>query len=189
MQQNLSMVDLIRKRRSIRSFKKDPVPPEMVGVLIESLLRAPSSRNINPWEFIVVDDHQLLQQLSTAKEHGSAFLKGAPLGIVVCADCRKTDVWVEDCSIASILLQMTAESLGLGSCWIQIRLRSHDRSKTSEEFIREVLALPDYLKVESIISIGFPNEKRAPLAADSLQHDKVMHNGYASSYISSWSSK
>lgn len=172
------MLDLIRKRRSIRSYTDAPVDRETINLLIEVLLRAPSSRGLNPWEFIVVDDREVLTQLSTAKQHGSAFLKGAAVGIVVCADSTKTDVWVEDCSIAAILTQMAAQSLGLGSCWIQIRKRRRDADTTSEEFIQNLLGLPEHIKVECIISIGHPGEKRRALSANKLQYDKVRHNGY-----------
>ncbi len=172
------MIELVRKRRSIRSFTAEPVARQSLDLLVETLLRAPSSRNINPWEFVVVDDRDLLKRLSSAKAHGSTFLKGAPLGIVVCADSTKSDVWVEDCSIASILVQMMAESLGLGSCWIQIRQRPHDAATTAEGYIRGLLGLPEHIKVESIIAIGHPNERRTPLGADELQYDKVRHNGY-----------
>ena len=173
------MIELVRKRRSIRSYTKKPVDRQALDLLVETLLRAPSSRNINPWEFIVVDDRGLLQQLSTAKTHGSAFLKGAPLGIVVCADSTKSDVWVEDCAIAAILVQMTAESLGLGSCWIQIRQRPHDGDTTAEAYIQELLGLPEQIRVESIISIGHPHERRQPLGADALQYGKVRHNRFS----------
>ena len=172
------MIELIRNRRSIRSYTKDPVDRQTVALLVESLLRAPSSRNINPWEFVIVDDRKLLERLAKAKAHGSAFLKGAPLGIVICADETKSDVWVEDCSIAAILVQMTAQSLGLGSCWVQIRKRQHDPETTSERFIQELLGLPERIRVEAVIGIGHPAEKRAPLGADRLQYDKVKLNGY-----------
>lgn len=173
------MLELIRNRRSIRSYTGEPIDPALVAQLVEVLLRAPSSRNINPWEFVVVDDRERLAALSLAKQHGSSFLKGAAVGIVVCADGTKSDVWVEDCSIASILVQMAAQSLGLGSCWIQIRKRQHDTSVSSEEYIRAQLGLPEHLMVESIIAIGHPAEKRTPLPAESLEFGKVRHNGYA----------
>lgn len=173
------MINLVRKRRSIRSYTGEPVSVESLELLVETLLRVPSSRNIDPWEFIVIDDPWLLQQLSRAKQHGSEFLKGAPLGIVVCADSTKSDVWVEDCAIASILVQMTAESLGLGSCWIQIRQRPHDGQSTAEAYIQKLLGLPEHIKVESMIGIGHPAEKRAPLRAEELQYDKVRRNSYA----------
>jgi nitroreductase len=173
------MIELLRKRRSIRKFTQVKIDPATVELLIEALLRSPSSRGINPWEFIVVDDHELLSKLSMAKQHGSDFLKNAPLGIVVCADSTKSDVWIEDCSIASIIVQMTALSLGLGSCWIQIRNRMHDSDKSAEEYIRELLGLPEHLMVESIIGLGHPDEVKRPLPAEKLQYDKVKRNHYS----------
>jgi nitroreductase len=172
------MIELLRKRRSIRRYTDEPLDRTTVDLLIEALLRAPSSRNINPWEFVVVDDRDLLARLSRAKEHGSDFLKQARLGIVVCADARKSDVWVEDCSIASILVQMTAQSLGLGSCWIQIRKRSHDTETTAEEYIHTTLGLPEHIRILSMISIGHPGERREPLPENELEYRKVRHNRY-----------
>lgn len=176
------MIELLRKRRSIRVYTGEPVERQTVDLLVEALLRAPSSRSINPWEFIVVDDRETLTMLSSAKQHGSKFLKDAAMGIVVCADSTKSDVWVEDCSIASILVQMTAFSLGLGSCWIQIRNRQHDRNATSEQYIQGLLGLPEHIKVESIISIGYPAETKRPLPAGRLEYGKVRHNRYSSEW-------
>jgi len=96
-------MDLIANRRSIRRFSGDKVEAQKVELLKEAALRAPSSRGVNPWEFIFITDRNLLAKLSAAKPHGSTFLKDAPLGIVVCADPEKSDVWVEDASIATIL--------------------------------------------------------------------------------------
>jgi nitroreductase len=170
------MIDLLRKRRSIRKYTQEPVSPEAMEALRETALRAPSSRGINPWEFIFVDDPALLKQLAGAKQHGSQFVGGAPLAIVVCADSAKSDVWVEDCSIAAILLQFTALSLGLGSCWAQIRNRGHDANRSAEEYLRQLLGLPEQVKVECIIGIGHPAERKLPLAADKLQREKIKKN-------------
>ncbi len=172
------MLDLLRKRRSIRSFTDQPLEPHTVKLLVEALLRAPSSRNRNPWQFVLVDDRALLEQLATAKQHGSEFLRGAALAVVICADESRSDVWVEDCSIAAILLQMTAQSLGLGSCWAQIRKRQHDQQATAEQFVQQVLGLPEQMRVVSIIGIGHPGEKRHPLTADKLEYPKVSYNRY-----------
>lgn len=172
------MIELLRKRRSIRKYKDKTVDPAQLQLLIETLLRSPSSRNINPWEFVLVNDRQLLAQLATAKQHGSAFLEGAALAIVICADSTKSDVWIEDCSIAAILAQMTALALGLGSCWIQIRNRFQRDGTSSEIFVQQLLGLPEHIKVECIISIGTPDENRRGLAAGMLQYSKVRLNGY-----------
>jgi nitroreductase len=176
------VIELIRQRRSIRAYTQESIAPETMELLIEALLRAPSSRNITPWEFVVVDDRELLSKLSASKEHGSAFLKGAAAGIVICADSSKSDVWVEDCSIAAILLQLTAQSLGLGSCWIQIRKRAHDESKGAEAYIGEQLGLPPHIVVECIVAFGHPRELRQPLPKEKLQYSKVKLNSYQQAY-------
>jgi len=78
------MIEILRTRRSIRKYEKKPVDEELVAVLKEALLRCPSSRGINPWTFVFVDEAGLIDKLSRSKEYGSEFLKGAPLAIVVC---------------------------------------------------------------------------------------------------------
>ena len=173
------MIDLLRKRRSIRKFSDDIVSQESVRTLIEAALRSPSSRGINAWEFIVVDDPVLITELSKVKPSGSAFLKNAPLAIVVGADSTKSDVWVEDSAIAAIIIQLVASSLGLGSCWIQIRKRQHDAEKTAESYIRELLGLPGHVVVSSILAIGYPAEEKPSVPEQNLQHDKVRFNTWS----------
>lgn len=173
-----TMIELLRKRRSIRKFTRERVDPQAVELLIEALLRAPSSRGNNPWEFVVVEDREILASLSRSKEHGSEFLQNASLAIVVCADSSKSDVWIEDCAIASIIAQMTALSLGLGSCWVQIRNRRHDDGRSAEEYVRELLGVPDHFKVGSIIGIGHPGETKMPIPAKDLHYEKVKRNRY-----------
>lgn len=172
------MIELLRKRRSIRKFSTEKLTPEAVETLVEAALRAPSSRGINPWEFVLVDDPALLKRLSEAKQHGSGFLAGAPFAVVVCADSEKSDVWVEDCSIAAIVIQLTAVSLGLGSCWAQIRNRRHDKERSAEEYLQQLLGLPEQVKVECVIGIGYPAERKRPVSATNLQRGKLRHNGW-----------
>ncbi len=176
------VMSVIKKRRSIRKFLDTPIEPEKIDLLIEAALRAPSSRGINPWEFVVITDRALLAKLAQSKQHGSAFLKNAPLGIVVCADSEKCDVWVEDASIASIFIHLAAESLRLGSCWIQIRERMHDRKKSARDYIVETLNLPARLQVESIIAIGYSDEKLPPHKKEELLFEKVHRNIYGRPY-------
>jgi len=167
------MIELLRHRRSIRKFLDQPIEAEKVALLKEALLRSPSSRNYDPWAFVFVTDRDMLAELANCKPHGAAFLAGAPLGIVVCADSTVSDVWVEDCSIASILAQMTAQSVGLGSCWIQVRKRQHDEQTTAGQYIQERLGIPEHVKVESIVAVGYPAEQREPVPVESLKTSKV----------------
>ncbi|OGP62963.1 MAG: hypothetical protein A2170_03795 [Deltaproteobacteria bacterium RBG_13_53_10] len=172
------ILPLIQKRRSIRKYQKKSVESDKIHALVEAALRSPSSMGNNPWEFVVVDDAGLLDKLSKARPQGSAWIKNAPLGIVVCADPERSTVWVEDASIAGTYIQLAAESLGLGSCWIQVRERMHDQTKTAEAYIAEVLNLPKKLKVEAMIGIGYPDEQKAPHPKDTLLYGKVHQNLY-----------
>jgi nitroreductase len=167
------MLDLLFERRSIRKYKTTPVEQEKVDKLIKAALLAPSSKGIRPWEFIVVEDKDNLNKLSMSKPHGSTFLCGAALGIVVIADTTKNDVYIEDTSIASVIIQLQAEAMGLGSCWIQIRNRMHDDKVTAEEYIREILAIPENYSVEAIISIGYPDESKRAYEESKLKYDKI----------------
>lgn len=175
-------LSLVQKRRSIRKFQDKLVEPEKVDVLIEAALRSPSSMGKRPWQFIVVRDRKLLQKLSAAKQFGSTFLKDAPLGIVVCADPGVSDVWVEDASIASILIHLAAASIGLGSCWIQIRERRHDDAKTSQAYIREALDIPETTAVEAIVAVGYPDEEPPPHEKETLLYDRVYLDSYGKAY-------
>ncbi|PKN65994.1 MAG: NAD(P)H-dependent dehydrogenase/reductase [Deltaproteobacteria bacterium HGW-Deltaproteobacteria-15] len=175
-------LELVRKRRSIRRYSDRPVEPEKLDTLIEAALRSPSSIARKPWEFILVRDPALLDQLSRAKQHGSSFLRYASAGIVVCADPMKSDVWVEDASIACIMILLAAESLGLGGCWVQMRERNHSDSKTAGAYVREVLSIPERLKVQAIMSIGYPADHKEPHPMEDLLFDRVNKDQYGTAY-------
>ncbi|WP_299579048.1 nitroreductase family protein [uncultured Sunxiuqinia sp.] len=172
------MIELLRSRRSIRKFTSEPVAPKKLEQLQEAVLRSPSSKNGNPWEFIFIDDPKLIQQLSQCKPHGAAFLEKAPLAVIVLADENKGDVWVEDCSIASILLQLTAQSLDLGSCWVQVRKRQHNQEQTAEQYIQHLFQLPENFRVLSIIAIGNPAQTRQGKPSEELEYHKIHHNQF-----------
>ena len=135
-------IDLLRSRRSIRRFTDQPVAPEQLDLLVEAAVRSFSSKGINPWEFVVVQDRTTIEALAAAKTHGSAFLRHAPLAIAVCADPAKSDVW-------------------LGSCWVQIRRREHDATTSAQDYVAGLLGLPPGMMVLAIIGIGHPVETKA----------------------------
>ncbi len=175
-------LDLIEKRRSIRRFTGAAVESAKIEALREAALRAPSSRGLNHWEFVFVTERGLLSKLSLAKAHGSAFLADAALGIVVCADPAKSDVWVEDAAIATTYIQLAAEALDLGSCWIQIRKRMHDESTSAGAYIADALGIPTHLAVEAMVALGYPAEKKAPHARETLLYVKAFLNRYGASF-------
>jgi len=174
-----NMLEILRKRRSIRHYAPQAIEPEVLDLLKEAVLRSPSSRGIDPWEFVFVTDKPLLEALSTAKPHGAHFLRDAALGVAVLGDEAKADTWIEDCAIASIILQLACESLNLGSCWVQIRLRPHDQERSAEERVRQILRIPSHLRVESIISIGYPAKSLAGHARETLKDHTIRTNTYS----------
>jgi len=176
-------IDLLRNRRSVRQFQDKPVEKEKIDLLVESMLRSPSSRGLNPWEFVVVTEPGILSDLAKAKPHGASFIKNAPLAIVVCADPAKCDVWVEDCSIAAIIVHLAATDLGLGSCWVQLRLREHAAGTTSEAYVKKLLGLSDNMVVESVIAIGYGREDKPGHGLSSLSYDKVNYNQYGQTAV------
>ena len=176
------MLELLHKRRSIRRFLPQPVEEEKIGQLIEAMLRAPSSRGRNPWEFVIVTETDQLQALGRAKQHGAEFLAGAPLAIVIAADPERSDVWIEVCAIAASFLQLTAVTLGLGSCWAQIRLRPHGDGRTAEAYVREVVGLPSRMAVDCIIGIGYPAETKHGHSRSNLPFKQVHFQRYGAGH-------
>lgn len=171
---------LIRNRRSVRSFLEKAVDEDKIEALKEAALRAPSSRSLNPWEFIFVNDPDKMDNLSRSKPHGSSFLKSAPLGIAVVADPEKCDVWVEDSSIAAIYLQLAAESLGLKSCWCQIRERQNQSGDPAQDFVKKILGIPKNHQVLCIIGIGYPAKVEPGHGDDYVknQMNKIHNNNF-----------
>ena len=168
-----SFASLIKQRRSTRKFTEEPLTPEQVEAILKAGLMAPSSKRSTPWQFIVVEDKEMLQKLAHCKNGGSAFLEGCSLAVVVCADVMASDVWVEDASVASIYMQLQAEDLGLGSCWCQIRNRVTEDERDSNDYVRFLLQIPYQLDVLSIIGFGHKDQVRKPFDESHLQWEKI----------------
>jgi nitroreductase len=162
----------------MRKFTEEELTQDQVVTLMKAALMSPTSKRSNGWQFIVVDDKELLKKLSFSKAQASQFVANASLAIVVAADPLASDVWIEDASIASIILQLQAEDMGLGSCWIQIRERFTASGVPSDEYVREVLDIPLQLQVLSIIAIGHKGMERKPFSEEHLQWEKIHLNKF-----------
>lgn len=172
------MIDLLRSRRSIRKYTEENIEQEKLGILKEAVLRSPSSKGINPWQFIFVDDKETLQKLKVSKPTGTSPLESAPLAVVFCADNDVNDAWVEDCSIAAIILQLTAHSIGLGSCWIHFHYRMHSETVTSEQYVRNLLGIPENYRILCAVTIGYPAREVKGRSFEELQFEKIKINKF-----------
>lgn len=170
------MLDLMYKRRSIRKYKKMLVEDEKINKIIEAALLAPSGRNIKPWEFAIVTNKEIIEKLALSKETGANFVEGAPLVIAVLVNEEISNTWVEDASITMTYIQLMAESLGLGSCWVQLRERNTKEGINSEEYVKKMVGIDKALRVEAIVSIGYADEIKNKRVKDDLDFGKIIWN-------------
>jgi len=174
-----SFQSLIIKRRSIRHFTSELIDEEHVKMILEAGLLAPTSKSSRAWQFIVVDEPSILERLSHCKERAAEPIGRAPLAIVVAIDPTATDPWIEDASIAASYMQLQAADLGLGSCWIEVRDRYAADGIPAEEYVQELLKMPDTMPVVCILAIGHPAEERKPQAVEKLKWEQVHINGWS----------
>jgi len=169
----MDVLEAIKGRRSMRAFKNQGVPAEIVEELIDAARWAPSAGNIQPWEFIIVRKPRIKRRLvETAL--GQMFIEEAPVVIVVCADEErssqgygvrgKTLYCIQDTAAAMQNIHLTAYSLGLGTCWV---------GAFREEETRKILKIPRGMRPVAIIPVGYPAE--APTARMRKSTSQIVH--------------
>lgn len=164
---------LVQKRRSHRKFTDQQIDGEAVKLILRAGLMAPTSKSTRAWHFIVVEDKTDIEKIADAKNLGSAFLKGAPLVVVLTASPDESDCWIEDCSIAAISMQYQAEDLGLGSCWAQMDKRGLSDGTTANEVLHGVLNIPEEQRVLCVLGFGYAADERKPQNDDKLKWENV----------------
>lgn len=173
------MQEILMKRRSIRRYTQERIPDEVLTQILNAGLLSPSSRGICPWEFIVVREKDCLAYLSGCREGGHAsMLQGADCAVVVVANPENADAWIEDCAIAMSNMHLTADSLGVGSCWIQGRMRNAEQNITTEAYVRKYLQFPDTFQLEAILSLGMPAAFPKPHDLKNLPLKKIHWEKY-----------
>lgn len=169
----MDLLTMLANRRSIRTYTGEAIPQEKLDKVLQAGLLSETSRNRKPWEFVVVQNKDTLDALSRCRAMGSGMLKNAACAILVLGDEEKADTWTEDCSIAMAHMHLMADSLGLGSCWIQGRLRYADEEKTTEAYVQELLGIPGNYKLEAILSLGMIDEHPAGYELPEVTGEKV----------------
>lgn len=150
------MLELIQRRRSIRSFIPQDLSDQQIRLLLSAAMAAPSGHNFQPWHFVVVRQED--NRFALAETHAYAgMIKQAPVVIAVCADGAMSLHWLQDACLAAgnILLQATA--MGLGATWVAVYPHTEH-----EIFVRGVLDVPDHIRVVCLIPVGYPAEDKPP---------------------------
>lgn len=168
-----SFSELIKTRRSTRKFTDRLLAPEQVELILKAALMSPSSKRTTPWQFVVVENKEMLKKLAACKPSAARFLEECAIAVVVMANVMESEAWIEDTSIASLMMQLQAEDLGLGSCWCQVRGRQTEDDTDSAQYVRNLLNIPYQLEILSIIGIGYKAEENKPFDESRLKWEKV----------------
>ena len=171
-----NLKELLMRRRSIRKYTDQVLTQDRLNMIMEAALVAPTSKNSRAWQFVVVDDKEMLAALATCKKFGAVALETATAAIVVTANTEQSEAWIEDTSIAATFMQLQAEYRGIGSCWVQIRERMYDDNITAGQYVKQLLSIPENIEVECIIALGYKNEQRKPYDAEKMMWEKVHKN-------------
>ncbi|MBN2852995.1 MAG: nitroreductase family protein [Clostridia bacterium] len=168
------MKELLKSRRSIRKYKDTKIDREVINHILQCGLLSPTSRNSKPWEIYLTEDKEKIEKLSRSKDSGSAFIKDAPLVVVLAADPDRSGVWIEDLSIMATIMHLEAHQLGIGSCWVQIRGRDHSPSLSAEDYIKEVMDIAENRKILCLISFGIPDEEKKSYTDEDILSDRII---------------
>lgn len=168
----MDLLDLMLKRRSVRKYTDEEIPKEKLNKILQAGLLAPTSRNLKPCNFLVIENKETLKKISESKAFGASFVKDANKAIAVIANSKVSDTWIEDSSIALAFMHLMAAEQDVGSCWIQIHLRDKD-GKDSEKLVCETLEIDDSHRVVGIMAIGIPKSIPEPRTLEDLDQNKV----------------
>lgn len=159
--------ELMSKRRSVRKYDGRRVPEEVIGRLVERTLGAPSSRNTRSTRLLVVEQREVLARMADMRDYGAAFVKDAPLAIIVLGDTSKSDLWLENAAISATVLHLACVDEGLCSCWVQIngrpRRKDAPEGESAADYLRTLLPIPDGCKPLCMIAAGYSDFTPAPL--------------------------
>lgn len=170
----MDVFQAIKGRRSIRSYRSDPVPDDILDKVLDAARWAPSAGNCQPWEFIVITDHEIKRNLRDAAL-GQSFVEEAPVVIVACAnEMRSARVYGDrgrrfyclvDAAAAVQNMLLAAHALGLGTCWV---------GAFDDAMVVKILGLPSGVRPVAIVPLGYPDE--APRGPSRMRLNDLVHS-------------
>ncbi len=167
----MDVLEAIHTRRSIRKYDDRPIPAVAAEQLLAAAMTAPSARNGQPWQFVVIDDRALLDACAKICPN-AAMIRRAPMAVLVCGDLDlegSEGYWMIDCSAAVENMLLAAHGIGLGACWCGVYPRPQRM-----DGLRELFSLPERVIAHSLVVIGYPAEASA--RKDRYREDRVHRN-------------
>lgn len=151
----MDVIEAILTRRSIRQFKPDPVTEDQIKLLLEAAMSAPSAGNQQPWQFLIITERGILDEIPKFHPH-ARMLASAPIAILVCAETghlKYEEYWVEDCSAATQNILLAAHGLGLGAVWVGLYPKPERM-----DAVRGLITLPEHVLPVALVPVGHPGE-------------------------------
>ena len=168
------MINAIYNRRSIRKYKQQPVEKEKIQELLRMAMYAPTGRNTQLWEFVVVDDRQLMAKFQAAHPY-SSMLSQAPMMLLVCANLERNSIpnyYMGDCGAAAQTILLGAYDMGLGTCWMGIA-----PSQERIDAVKEIFNMPENIVPFCAIAVGYPDEEKE--MPERFDESKIHYNKWS----------
>lgn len=163
----MELKTILDHRRSTRKFLPRRVEHDKLQRIVGMALQAPSSRNSRSTRLLVVEQPELLEKIASMRDYGSAFMKGAPLAIVVLGDTACSDLWRINAAISATVLHLACVDEGLASCWVHIdgrpRLKAEPQGESAADYLRTFLPIPEGCEPLCALAIGYSDFVPAPL--------------------------
>jgi nitroreductase len=169
----MDTLEAIHTRRSVREYLDQPVPEELINRLLAAGMAAPSARNQQPWEFVVITDRALLSKIPLVNPYAQ-MAENAPTAILVCGNLRRETspgYWVVDCAAAVQNMLLCAHASGLGAVWTG----TYPNEERMDGYTT-LLDLPEHVIPHTLVVLGYPAEQPPP--QDRFTPDRVHHNGW-----------
>ncbi len=162
----MDAIEIIKTRRSVREYKDKPITKDILEKIVEVARFAPTARNVQPWEFIVITKPETLKKIADLAENGRFVAEARACIAVFCTD---TKYYLEDGCAATENLLLAATAKGIASCWV-----AGDKKPYCTQ-ITNLLKVPTTLKLVSLIALGYPTSEKVFRTIDKRSLSDVMH--------------
>lgn len=166
----MSILEILRKRRSIRKYQAKPIENEKLNNILEAARLGPSAGNMQPCQLMVITKPEERESLKRA--YNSDWFSKAPVIVAVCANPKEAwkrrdgeEFWKVDAAIAMQNMILAATELGLGTCWVV---------NFDEKEARKALNVPKDFKVAAMTPLGYPDEELGPVT-DRKPLNSILH--------------
>ena len=162
----MDAIEVLKKRRSVRVFQDKAIAKADLEAIADAARFAPTARNVQPWEFVVITDGKILSKIAELAENGRFI---ASVKVCIAVFCTDTKYYLEDGCAATVNILNAAAALGIGSCWV-----AGDKKPYCSE-IAQLLSAPPALKLVSLIALGYPQDKNSFRLVDKRPLNELLH--------------